>query len=95
MVSNILALEACNVGIILDLVLPLLLFLGLLVVGSEAKSTLFMRGFLNTQDIFESGVPFMTLFQVFLQRSDLGHELFDFLYIVSLNTSTRGSISFI
>ena len=43
--SNILALEACNVGIILDLVLSLLLFLGLLVVGDETKSTLVMRGF--------------------------------------------------
>ncbi|KAE8774078.1 40S ribosomal protein S5-1 [Hordeum vulgare] len=29
--------------------------------------------------------------QVFLQRSDLGLELFDFLYMVSINTSTRGT----
>ena len=78
MVSNILALEACNAGIILDLVLSLLLFLGLLVVGDETKSTLVMRGFLNTQDSVESGISFMTHFQVFLQISDLGLELFFF-----------------
>ena len=59
--SNILALEACNVGIILDLVLSLLLFLGLLVVGDETKSTLVMRGFLTTQNIVESGDTFPSL----------------------------------
>jgi hypothetical protein len=79
MVSNILALEARNVGLILELVLSLLLVLGLFVVGDETKSTLVMRGFLTTQYIFESGVPFMTLFQVFLENSDLGLELFVFL----------------
>ena len=93
--SNILALEACNVGIILDLVLSLLLFLGLLVVGDETKSTLVMRGFLTTQNIVESGISFMTHFQVFLQNSDLSLELFVFLYKVSINKSTRGSRNFI
>ena len=34
----------------------------------------------------------MTLFQVFLQRSDLGLELFDFLYMVSVvGTNTYGA----
>ena len=63
--SNILALEACDVGRILDLVLSLIPFLGLLVVGDETKSTLVMRGFLTTQNIVESGISFMTHFQVF------------------------------
>ena len=91
------ALEANNLGRILDLFLALLLVqLGLiLLVGVESKSTFVIGGFLHTQDIVECGFPFMTLFQVFLQRSDLGLELFDFLYMVSLNTSTRGSINFI
>ena len=91
------ALEANNLGRILDLFLALLfVHLGLLLlVGVESKSTFVIGGFLHTQDIVECGFPFMTLFQVFLQRSDLGLELFDFLYMVSLNTSTRGSISFI
>ena len=90
------ALEANDLGRILDLFLALLfVHLGLLLVGVESKSTFVIGGFLHTQDIVECGFPFMTLFQVFLQRSDLGLELFDFLYMVSLNTSTRGSISFI
>ena len=90
-------LEANDLGRILDLFLALLLVaLGLLLlIGVEYKSTFVIGGFLHTQDIVECGFPFMTLFQVFLQRSDLGLELFDFLYMVSLNTSTRGSISFI
>ena len=91
------ALEANNLGRILDLFLALLfVHLGLLIlIGVESKSTFVIGGFLHTQDIVECGFPFMTLFQVFLQISDLGLELFDFLYMVSLNTSTRGSISFI
>ena len=91
------ALEANDLGRILDLFLALLLVaLGLiLLIGVEYKSTFVIGGFLYTQDIAECGLPFMTLFQVFLQRSDLGLELFDFLYMVSLNTSTRESISFI
>src|SRR6187200_1663488 len=90
------ALEANNLGRILDLFLVLLMNFGLLhLVGDESKSTFVIGGFLHTQDIVECGLPFMTLFQVFLQRSDLGLELFDFLYMVSINKSTRGSISFI
>src|SRR3989337_3311022 len=95
MVSNILSVEACNVCLILDFVLSLILFLGLLVIGSETKTTLVSRGFLNTQDSVESEISFMTHFQVFLQISDLGLELFVFLYKVSINKSTRGSRSFI
>ena len=95
MVSNILALEAFYVGRILDLILSILLSLGLLIVGDETKSALVMRGFLNTQDSVESGISFMTHFQVFLQISDLGLELFVFLYKVSINKSTRGSRNFI
>jgi hypothetical protein len=94
MVSNILALEASNVGLIVDLVLSLL-FIGLIVVGDETKTTLVMRGFLNTQDRVESGISFMTLFQVLHQISDLGLELFVFLYKVSINKGTRGSRIFI
>ena len=48
----------------------------LLVVGDESKSTLVIGGFLHTQHIVKYGLPFMTLYQVFLQRSDLGLELF-------------------
>jgi hypothetical protein len=97
MVPFYLALEANNLGRILDLFLALLFVaLGLLLlIGVKSKSTLIIWGFLHTQDILECGLPFMTLFQVFLQRSDLGLELFDFLYMVSVNTSTRGSISII
>jgi hypothetical protein len=92
------ALEANNLGWIFDLSLALLILINLgllLVVGDEPKSTLVIGGFLHTQHIIEFGFPFMTLYQVFLQRSDLGLELFDFLYMVSNNTSTRGSRSFI
>jgi hypothetical protein len=78
------------------LALLLLIALGLvLVIGVESKSTLVIRGFLHTQNIIECGFPFMMLLQVFLQTSDLGLELFDFLYKVSSNTSTRGNRSFI
>jgi hypothetical protein len=90
------ALEANNLGQILDLALLLLVALGLLlVIGVEFKSTLVIRGFLHTQNIIECGFPFMILLKVFLQTSDLGLELFDFLYKVSSNISTRGSRSFI
>src|SRR3954468_8730399 len=97
MMSFNLALEANNLGRILDLVLALILvYIGLvLVIGVESKSTFIIRGFLHTQDIIECGFPFMTLFQVIPQGSDLSLELFDFLYMVSINTSNRGSISFI
>src|SRR3954465_12140501 len=97
MMSFNLALEANNLGRILDLVLALLIVsLGLvLVIGFESKSTFIIRGFLHTQNIIECVFPFMTLFQVIPQGSDLSLELFDFLYMVSINTSTRGSRSFI
>src|SRR5664279_1451446 len=89
------ALEANDIGRILDLVLALLLVaLGLvLVIGVESKSTLFIGGLMHTQHFVKCGFPFMTLFHVFLQRSDLSLELFDFLYMVSDNTRTRGSRS--
>jgi hypothetical protein len=90
------ALEANNLGRILDLLLaPLLLeeFGLLLIVGDKSKSTLVIGGFLCTQHLVKSGLPFMTFYQVFLQQSDLGLELFNFLYMVSYNTSTRGSRS--
>ena len=89
------ALEANNLGRILDLFLALLfVHLGLLLlVGVESKSTFVIGGFLHTQDIVECEFPFMTLFQVFLQRSDLGLELFDFLYMVSLNKEQQGKES--
>jgi hypothetical protein len=94
-----LALEANQLGRILDFVLALLLValaLGLvLVIGVESKSTLVIGGLLHTQHLVKCGFPFMTFFQVFLQRKDLGLELFYFLYMVSRNTSTRGSRSFI
>src|SRR3954464_3365911 len=91
-----LALEANNLGRILHLRLALLIDKhGLLIVGVESKSTLVIGGFLSTQNLVKCRLPFMTLFQVFLQISDLGLELFDFLYMVSDNTSTRGSRSFI
>src|SRR6187399_3663835 len=92
------ALEANNLGRILELFLALIVLNDLgpfLLVGVESKSTFVIGGFLHTQDIVECGLPFMTLFQVFLQGRDLGLELFDFLYMVSINTSTRGSIGFI
>src|ERR1041385_9140983 len=91
-----LALEANNLGRILDMWLALLLAdHGLLIVGVESKSTLVIGGFLPTQHLVKWTPPFMTLFQVFLQRSDLGLEIFDFLYMVSNNTSTIGSRSFV
>ena len=103
MVPFNLALEANNLGRIFDLILAiflvvlvLLLDSGLvLIIGVESKSTLVIWEFLHTQHIVECGLPFMTSFQVFLQRSDLGLELFYLLYMVSDNTSTRGSGCFI
>src|SRR3954462_9893839 len=66
-----LALEANNLGRILDLRLALLLVKHeLLIVGVESKSTLVIWGFLPIHDLVKCGLPFMTLFQVFLQRSD-------------------------
>ena len=55
-----LALEANNLGRILDFVLALLLVvLGLvLVIGDESKSTFVIREFLHTQDIIKCGFPF-------------------------------------
>jgi heme/copper-type cytochrome/quinol oxidase subunit 4 len=93
MMPFIFALEANNLGRILDFALAILLVaLGLvLVIGDESKSSFVIGGFLHTQNVVKCGFPFMTLFQVFLQRSDLGLELVYFLYMVSDNTSTRGS----
>ena len=79
MVPFFLALEANNVVRILDLILALLLVvldliltIGLLlIIGVESKSSLVIGGFLHTQHLVKCGLPFMTLFQVFLQRSDL------------------------
>ena len=91
-------LEASNLGRIFDLNLALLVLgaFGLfLVVGDKSKSALVIGGFLHTQHLVEFVFPFMTLFQIILQRSDLGLELFYFLYMVSSNRSTRGSRSFI
>ena len=93
------ALEANNLGRIFDLFLALLLVVfdpiltfGLLLdVGDKPKSSLVIWGFLRTQHIVKFGFPFMTLYQIFLQISDLVLELFDFLYMVSDSTSTRGS----
>src|SRR3954463_2235437 len=90
MVPFNIALETNNLGLRLAL---LLVKHGLLIVGVESKSTLVIGGFLSTQNLVKCRLPFMTLFQVFLQRSDLGLEIFDFLYMVSDNTSTRGSRS--
>jgi hypothetical protein len=92
------ALEANNLGQIFDFFLVLLLlkdFELLVVVGDKSKSTLVIRGFLRTQHLVKFGLPFMTFYQGFLQQSDLGFELFNFLYMVSYNTSTRGSRIFI
>ena len=97
MVPFNIALEANNLGRVFDLYLDLFLLvvLGLvIVVGFESKSTLVIGGLLHTQHRVKFAFPFMTLYQVILQRSDLGLELFDFLYMVSNNTSTRGSRSF-
>jgi hypothetical protein len=89
-----LALEANNLGQILDLVLALIILVALgliLVIRVESKSTLVIRGFLHTQNIIECG----RFSKSFLQTSDLGLELFDFLYKVSSNTSNREGRSFI
>ena len=97
MVPFNLALEASNLGRILDLFLALLLLLLLLnlglvlVVGVESKSTLVIGGLLHTQHFVKCTLPFMTLFQAFLRKSGLGLELSSFLYMVSDNTSTRKS----
>jgi hypothetical protein len=91
-------LEVNNLGQIFDLSLALLLVVNrglLVVVGDKPKSTLIIGGFLHTQHIVDFGYPFMALYQVFLQRRDLGLKLFDFLYMVSNNTSTRENRSFI
>src|SRR5664279_5922570 len=60
-----LALEANDIGQILDLVLALLLVaLGLvLVIGVESKSTLVIGGLMHTQHFVKCGFPFKTLFQ--------------------------------
>ena len=100
MMPLFLALEAHNVGWVLYLLLALLLVglgfildVGLVLdIGFESKSTLIIGGFLHTQDFVEFGLPFMTLFQVILQRSDLSLEFFYFLYMVSIYNNTRGSI---
>ena len=90
------ALEANNLGRILHFFLALLVNRGLvLVVGIESKSSLVIRELLHTQHIVKCALPFMTLYQVFLQRSDLGLKVFYFLYMVNGNKSTRGSRSFI
>ena len=75
MVPFFLALEANNLGLVLELFLALLFVvldlvrtIGLLVIGVESKSTLVIGGFLHTQDLVECGLPFMTFFQVILQR---------------------------
>src|SRR4051812_38341969 len=93
MVPFFLALEANNVGQILDLILSILLFVlviqldsGLVLdIGVESKPTLVIGGFLHTQDFVECDLPLMTLFQFILQTSDLILEPFDFLYMVSFN----------
>src|SRR3954462_15664192 len=62
-----LALEANNLGRILDMWLALILVdHGLLIVGVESKSTLVIGGFFPTQHFVMCGLPFMTLFKVFL-----------------------------
>src|SRR4051812_8752930 len=95
MVSNFLAFEAYNVGLILDLVLSLLIVLGLLLVGYKTMFTPILREILYTQDIIECGFPIIALLQVFLQTNDLGLELFIFLYNVSIEKRARGYRSFI
>ena len=70
------ALEANDLDRTLDLFVALLLVaLGLVLIGVESKSTFVIGGFFHSQDVVECKFPFMTLFQVFLQRSDLGLEL--------------------
>ena len=97
MVPFNIALEANNLGRVFDFFLALLVVDHglLLVVGDKTKSTLVIGGLLNTQHFIKFGLPFMTFYQVFPQRSDLGLELFYFLYMVSNNTSTRGSRCYI
>src|ERR1041385_8054757 len=95
MVSNFLAFEANNVGLILDLVLCLLIVLGLLLVGYKTMFTPILREILYTQDIVECGFPIIALLQVFLQTNDLGLELFIFLYNVSIDKRARGYRSLI
>jgi hypothetical protein len=57
------ALEANNLGQIIDLVFALILVaFGLIVIGVESKSTLVIGRFLHTQNIIECGFSFMTLF---------------------------------
>src|SRR3954462_8529032 len=98
MMPFFLALEANNVGRILDLILAIVLVIlvlqhdsGLVLdIGVESKPTLVIGGFLHTQAFVECGLPLMTPFQVIIQRSDLSLELFDFLYRVRFNKSTRG-----
>ena len=58
--------------------------------GHYTNSTLVIGGLLHTQHVVKCGLPFVTLFQAFLQRSGLGLELIPFLYMVSDNTRTRG-----
>ena len=53
MMSNLLAFEANDVGLILDLVLSLLLVLGQFLVGEKTMSTLILREILYTQDVVE------------------------------------------
>ena len=80
MVPFNIALEANNLGRVFDLFLALHLVVDLgllLVIRDKTKSTLVIGGFLNTQHLVKFGLPFMTLYQVFLQRGDLGLELFD------------------
>jgi hypothetical protein len=57
------ALEANNLGRILDLLLTLLLLEGFglpIVVGDKSKSTLVIGRFLCTQHLVEFRLPFMT-----------------------------------
>jgi hypothetical protein len=92
------ALEANNLGWIFEFFLALLLLVDfglLLLVGDKSNSTLVIGGFLRTQHLVKFGLPFMTFYQLFLQQSYLDLKLFNFLYMVSYNTSTRGSRSFI
>ena len=69
-----LALEASDLGRILDLNLALLLLfllnLGLgLVVGVESKSTLVIGGLLHTQHVGKCTFPFMTLSKTFFKEA--------------------------
>ena len=69
MVPFNIALEANNLGRVFDLFLALILVVDLgllLVIGDKTKSTLVIGGLLNTQHFIKFGLPFMTLYQVFL-----------------------------